>query len=94
MTDDGTADLEALRADPEGLLLANWLIARLGDEREAARRFGELVLLHLRTAEHRPDLPPEPRRRTARKAAAAILLALVEAAPGKISRESEGVRLP
>ncbi len=78
MTHDEDCDLDALRADPEGILPASFLMSLLG-ESEARERFAELVQIHIRGADFEPALPPEPRRRAARQAAAAVLIAMAEA---------------
>ncbi len=78
MTHDEDCDLDALRAEPEGLLPASFLISLVG-ESEARKRFAELVQIHILGADFESALPPEPRRRAARQAAAAVLMAMVEA---------------
>lgn len=80
MSDCHDSDLEVMQADPAERLLASQVMALLG--READREFVYFVNLHIMASDFEPDLPPEPRRRAARRAVAMRLIAMHEGGLG------------
>ncbi len=77
-SDRQDADWSALKEDSDTVLLATSLIALHGDEVKAKRLFSSWVQSLIESGDFQPDLPPEPRRRAAQWAAAAVGIALAE----------------
>ncbi len=77
-SDGQDADWSALREDSDTVLLAAQLIKLHGDERKAKRLFSSWVQSLIESSDFQPDLPPEPRRRAARRATAAVGITLAE----------------
>jgi hypothetical protein len=77
--DKHDADWSALKADQDTVLLATRLIALHGDEAKAKHLFSTWLQLYIEAGDFQPDLPPEPRRRAAQRAAATLGITLAEA---------------